>query len=78
MNALLALSRAIDRMTERIAHGNQDEVAAHQRAVEGHLARLVEESARGRTAVADELRGEFRLLARTIASLRAGHPANEG
>jgi hypothetical protein len=51
----------------------------HQRNIEANLARLVEESVRGRTALADELRGEFRLLARTIASTRGqGNPPGEG
>jgi hypothetical protein len=53
-------------------------VATHQRNIEVHLARLVEETARSRTALADELRGEFRLLARTIASLRGAHPPGDG
>jgi hypothetical protein len=54
---------------------------AHQRLIEGHLARLVDESVRSRTALADELRGEFRLLARTIASTARGapvHPPGDG
>ena len=51
----------------------------HQRAIESHLARLVDENVRSRTALADELRGEFRLLARTIASTRgAAQPPGEG
>ena len=52
----------------------------HQRAIESHLARLVDENVRSRTALADELRGEFRLLARTIASTARGavHPPGDG
>ena len=72
------LRSAIERMAERASGGDREELMAHQRAVEAHLARLVDESMRSRTALADELRGEFRLLARTIASMRAGHPAGEG
>ncbi|QQS12050.1 MAG: flagellar motor protein MotA [Rhodospirillales bacterium] len=45
---------------------------AHQRAIEAQLARLVEEMVRGRTALADELRDEFKLLARTLAARSAG------
>jgi len=72
------LRSAIERMGERGADSGREELLAHQRAIESHLARLVDESGRSRTAIADELRGEFRLLARTIASMRAGHPAGEG
>ena len=38
-----------------------------------------DENVRGRTALADELRGEFRLLARTVASASRGavHPPGE-
>ena len=58
---------------------DRETLLTHQRAIEAHLARLVEENVRSRTALADELRGEFRLLARTIASTRgAGSPAGEG
>src|SRR5215475_10433548 len=66
------LRSAIERMTERPQDSGREELLAHQRAIESHLARLVDESERNRTALADELRGEFRLLARTIASMRAG------
>ena len=74
----IELRSAIERMTERVAGGDREEMLGLERSIEGHLARLVEETARGRTALADELRGEFRLLARTIASMRAGHPAGDG
>jgi hypothetical protein len=73
------LRSAINRLSERGSDGDRDELMAHQRTIESHLARLVEESVRSRTALADELRGEFRMLARTIASMRGlGHPASEG
>jgi hypothetical protein len=72
------LRSAIERMADRVAGGDREELLALERNIEGHLARLVEETARSRTALADELRGEFRLLARTIASMRAGHPASDG
>ena len=47
-----------------------------QRNIEAGLGRLIEESVRSRTALADELRGEFRLLARTIASSRSATPGD--
>ena len=46
-------------------------MALHRRNIEAHLARLVEDTAANRTALADEIRGEIRLLARTIALARA-------
>ena len=55
-----------ERPAGRRPRGAADAPARHR----GHLARLVEENVRSRTALADELRGEFRLLARTIASTR--------
>ena len=57
-------------------------MATHQRNIEAHLARLVEDTAQNRAALADELRGEIRLLARTIALRNggavAGQPSAEG
>ena len=50
------------------ADGGDEAQRAHLRAIENHLLRLVEKTQRSRTALADELRGEFKLLARTIAS----------
>ena len=74
----IELRGAINRISERSPDADREALMTHQRAIESHLARLVEESARGRTALADELRGEFRLLARTIASTRsASQPAGE-
>jgi hypothetical protein len=75
----IELRGAINRIAERAPDGDREELMAHQRVIESHLARLVEENVRSRTALADELRGEFRLLARTIASTRgANQPAGEG
>jgi plasmid stabilization system protein ParE len=45
-------------------------VAVHQRNIEGQLARLAEEAASNRAALAEELRSEIRLLARTLSSGR--------
>ena len=75
----IELRGAINRMAERAPDSDREALMTHQRAIEAHLARLVEENVRNRTALADELRGEFRLLARTIASTRGvGSPAGEG
>ena len=54
------------------AGGAETEATRALRAIEGHLARLLDETQRNRTTLADELRGEFKLLARTIASSRGG------
>jgi hypothetical protein len=75
------MKAAVKHLTERFADVDRDSIAAHQRKIEAHLARLVEASEVHRTALADELRGEIRLLARTIALARApGHepPAAAG
>jgi hypothetical protein len=75
----IELRGAINRVSERSPDADREALLTHQRAIESHLARLVEENVRSRTALADELRGEFRLLARTIASTRGvGTPAGEG
>ncbi len=65
---------------DRSSDEEREALLAHQRAIEGHLARLVDENVRSRTALADELRGEFRLLARTFASTARGavHPPGDG
>src|SRR5688572_26002787 len=73
------LRGTVSRLSERSPESDREALQAHQRNIEANLARLVEESVRGRTALADELRGEFRLLARTIASTRGqGNPTGEG
>ena len=66
----IELSRVLGKFADKPA-GDEEAVRNHLRAMETHLARLVEETLRGRTALADELRGEFKLLARTIASASA-------
>jgi hypothetical protein len=66
------LRNAINLLASRAgqqAGGHGDEASrAHLRNVEAYLARLLEETVRGRTALADELRGEFKLLARSMAA----------
>ncbi len=55
----IELRAAVSRLSDRSAASEADREAmlAHQRNIEGHLARLVEESVRARAALADELRG---------------------
>ncbi len=73
----IELREAVARMVERTAQAAQappaeDPSRAHLRNLEAYTARLLEETVRGRTALADELRGEFKLLARTIAARSTG------
>ena len=73
------LRGTVSRLSERSPESDREALQTHQRNIEANLARLVEESVRSRTTLADELRGEFRLLARTIASTRGqGNPPGEG
>ena len=73
------LRSTVTRLSERSPDSERDALLSHQRNIEASLARLVEESVRSRTSLADDLRGEFRLLARTIASSRGqGIPPGEG
>ena len=75
----IELRGTVNRLSERSPEGDREALQIHQRNIEANLVRLVEESVRGRTALADELRGEFRLLARTIASTRGQSlPPGEG
>ncbi len=73
----IELRETVTRMVERSAQAAQmpatDEPSrAHLRNLEAYTARLLEETVRGRTALADELRGEFKLLARTLAARSTG------
>jgi hypothetical protein len=73
------LRETVARMAERAAQAAQAQPAedpsrAHLRNLEAYTARLLEETVRGRTALADELRGEFKLLARTLAARSTGGP----
>ncbi len=49
--------------------GQDDVLRTHLRNIEAYMARLTEDVAEGRTQSVQELRGEIRLLARTIAAL---------
>jgi hypothetical protein len=73
----IELREAVTRLAERSAQAAQaqatdDPSRAHLRNLEAYTARLLEETVRSRTALADELRGEFKLLARTIAARSTG------
>ena len=49
--------------------GHDDVLRNHMRNIEAYLARLTEDVAEGRAQSVQELRGEIRLLARTIAGV---------
>ncbi len=49
--------------------GHDDALRNHLRNIEGYTARLTEDLAQGRAQSVQELRGEIRILARTIAAL---------
>lgn len=51
------------------AGGHDDALRNHLRNIEAYTARLIEDTAQGRTQSVQELRGEIRILARTIAAL---------
>ncbi|HEX2891224.1 flagellar motor protein MotA [Vineibacter terrae] len=72
----IELRETVARFTERTnqTHATDDPTRAHLRNLEAYTARLLEETVRNRTALADELRGEFKLLARTLAARSAGGP----
>ena len=65
------LRPVLSRLAEATASGppGQDEARAHLRNIEIYLARLAEDVAQGRGESTQEIRGEIRLLARTIAAL---------
>ncbi len=49
--------------------GQDDVLRSHLRNIEAYTARLIEDLAQGRAQSVQELRGEIRILARTIAAL---------
>jgi hypothetical protein len=51
------------------AVGHDDALRSHLRNIEAYIARLIEDLAQGRAQSVQELRGEIRILARTIAAL---------
>ena len=54
--------------------GQDDVLRTHLRNIEAYVARLTEDVAEGRAQSVQELRGEIRLLARTIAGLAEEEP----
>jgi hypothetical protein len=71
------LRSAVNQLADRFADVDRETMAMHRRNIEAHLARLVEDTDTNRTALAQEIRGEIRLLARTIALAREPAPAQE-
>lgn len=60
----IELRGAINRLGERsAADGDREALVVHQRAIESHLARIVDENVRNRAVMADELRGVTERLA---------------
>jgi hypothetical protein len=57
----------------RAGAGMDDATRTHIRNIELYIARMLEEMVTGRTALADELRGEIKLLARTVAAAQRPH-----
>lgn len=62
------LERIAGALDER-SHGFDDAMRAHLRSLDLAVAQLVEDGARGREQGIEELRGEIRLLARTLAAI---------
>ena len=65
------LSRLDENLSRPALGGSagSDEVPTHIRNIDIHLARLLEETATGRTEMIDELRSEIRVLSRTLAAI---------
>ncbi|NQW12270.1 MAG: flagellar motor protein MotA [Alphaproteobacteria bacterium] len=73
---MLRLARAQDelrpvlgRLADAAGGGRDEIVRSHLRNIEAYMARLLEDGAAGRAQMTEELRGEVRLVARTIAAL---------
>ncbi|MGH7045215.1 MAG: flagellar motor protein MotA [Stellaceae bacterium] len=64
----LELKPALARLADNSA-GQDDALRGHLRNIEGYAARLTEDLVQGRAQSVQELRGEIRILARTIAAL---------
>ncbi|MAL75888.1 MAG: flagellar motor protein MotA [Rhodospirillaceae bacterium] len=65
------LKDVLVKLSETSGKGAFDaESGRHIRNIDMHLARLLEDTARGRAETVQELRGELRILARTIAGLK--------
>jgi hypothetical protein len=59
----IELRTAINRLGERFSEGDREALVVHQRAIETHLARIVDENVRSRAALSEELRGLIERLA---------------
>lgn len=57
------------RLAEQTGGSRDEIVRSHLRNIEAYMARLLEDGASGRAQMTEELRGEIRLVARTIAAL---------
>ena len=68
-NAQSDLRSTLSRLADS-AGGGRDEIArSHLRNIEAYMARMLEDGTSGRAQMTEELRGEIRLVARTIAAL---------
>lgn len=66
-----SLKDVLVKLADGTGKGGMDaEAGRHIRNIDTHLARMLEETARGRTETVQELRAELRILARTIAAQR--------
>ncbi len=67
----LDLKPALGRLADIVDNsaGQDDALRGHLRNIEAYTARLTEDLAQGRAQSVQELRGEIRILARTIAAL---------
>lgn len=59
----------LSRLADSSAGGRDEIVRSHLRNIEAYMARLLEDTGNGRAQMTEELRGEIRLVARTIAAL---------
>ncbi len=60
---------ALNRIADASGGGRDEIVRSHLRNIEAYMARLLEDAGTGRAQMIEELRGEIRLVARTIAAL---------
>lgn len=59
----------LSRLADSSGGGRDEIVRSHLRNIEAYMARLLEDTGNGRAQMTEELRGEIRLVARTIAAL---------
>jgi len=63
------LRPALSKLADASGGGRDEIVRSHLRNIEAYMARLLEDGSAGRAQMTEELRGEIRLVARTIAAL---------